>query len=388
MKNHKIIYIGQFIPPAGNAVAQRVRANAHLFRALGYDVVLVGCDKEIATTKRKEDTEFETYITPYPSSISAWLKRCVSVDDYLKIIDSFDGVDIVITCDLQSIAQSRLRRALKKRNIKYVEDTMEWIRHSRKKNIRTIIKDVDTYFRMSKQHIKTHNLISISNYLHSYYIGKGCNSVNIPVLIDYYADKWMLSEQKYIPNATRTLIYAGDAGSIGYKERIDKVVELACGLYRNGTPLRVEMIGLDRDAFVKQCPSIAADPDFDNVAFFYGRQSHEFCLKKIRMADASILIRENSLEMQAGFPTKLSESLRLGVPPIITNIGGYDKYIEDYKDCFFVKDTDNDTILDVLKKFTELTDSELMVIHDNCESNKSFHYMNYLDSMKNFISKI
>ena len=55
MNNHKIIYIGQFIPPDGNAVAQRVRANARLFRALGYDVVLVGCDKEIATTERKED---------------------------------------------------------------------------------------------------------------------------------------------------------------------------------------------------------------------------------------------------------------------------------------------------------------------------------------------
>ena len=53
MKNHKIVYIGQFIPPAGNAVAQRVRANACLLRALGYEVVLVGCDKETATTKRK-----------------------------------------------------------------------------------------------------------------------------------------------------------------------------------------------------------------------------------------------------------------------------------------------------------------------------------------------
>lgn len=388
MKKRKIVYIGQFIPPDGNAAAQRVRANAYLFKALGYDVVLIGCDKDVRTTKRINDIEFETYITPYPNSIGAWLKRCISIKEYLQIIDSTDEVDIVITCDLQSIAQSRLRHALKIRNIKYVEDTMEWIRHSRKKNIRTFIKDIDTYFRMSRQHIKTHNIISISDYLHTYYTGKGCNSVNIPVLVDYYGDKWKVTEQNYTPNAIRKLIYAGDAGSIGYKERIDKVIECACGLYRKGTPLHIEMIGLDRDAFVKQCPRIAADPDFDNVAFFYGRQSHEFCLQKIRMADASILIRENSLEMQAGFPTKLSESLRLGVPPMITNVGVYDKYISDGYDCFFVDNTENGTIQRTLEDFLNLTDSDLITIHNNCENNKSFHYMNYFDATKDFIMKI
>lgn len=387
MKKSKIVYIGQFIPPTGNAVAQRVRANACLLRELGYDVVLVGCDKQASEIKKIDDNEFETYVTPYPSSIVAWLKRCVSVRDYLGIIDTLDDVEIVITCDLQTIAQSKLRSALKKRGIKYVEDTMEWIRHSRKKNIRTLIKDIDTYFRMSKQHIKTHNIISISNYLHNYYTSKKCNSVNVPVLIDYYADKWNV-DKEYAPNEVRTVVYAGDAGSIGYKERLDKVVLCACELYRKGKPMRVEMIGVDRDAFVNQCPDIAADKDFDNVAVFYGRQSHEFCLQKIKTADASILIRENSLEMQAGFPTKLSESLRLGVPPMITNVGGYDRFIKDGVDCFFVKDTENETVFEVLESFLNLTDDELMQIHKNCENNKSFHYMSYADSVKDFISKL
>ncbi len=388
MKKNKIIYIGQFIPPDGNAVAQRVYANACLFAELGYEVVLVGCDKGASAVQRRTDGKFDTYVTPYPGSIRAWLRRCVSVKDYLKIIDELDDVFLVVTCDLQAIAQSRLRRALKKRRIRYAEDTMEWIRRSRNRNIRTIIKDLDTRFRMSRQHIKTHNIISISQYLHQYYIDRGCNSVNIPVLIDYHAAKWQDPVHLYTPNQVRTLIYAGDAGSIGYKERIDKVVECACALYSEGKPLRVEMIGLDRDAFVRQCPAIAADPNFDHVAVFYGRQSHEFCLQKIRQSDASIIIRENSLEMQAGFPTKLSESLRLGVPPMLTNIGGYDRYVTDGKDCFFVRDTEMTTIRETLETFLSLTDAELLQMHTNCRENRQFHYENYVEEVKQFIENM
>ncbi len=48
MSKGTIIYIGGFELPDKNAAAQRVVSNAKLLREVGYDVVLVGVDKEIS----------------------------------------------------------------------------------------------------------------------------------------------------------------------------------------------------------------------------------------------------------------------------------------------------------------------------------------------------
>ncbi len=384
MSKGTIVYIGQFIPPTGNAVAQRVLANAKLLQSIGYEVVLIGFHRDVKELKQLENTIFPTYVVPYPKTMKTWIKRCISIKEYLSVIDSLSNVKIVITCDLQSIAQAKLRKALKKRKIKYVEDTMEWIRHSRKRNLRTFIKDVDTHFRMAKQHIKTKNIICISQYLYNYYISKGCNCVKIPVLIDYEDEKWDVAEE-YQPNEIKTLIYAGDAGSIGYKERLDKVVQCACNLFQTGKKFRIELIGVSKEDFVKQCPEIAGNNFFDEIVVFYGRQTHEFCLQKISKADASIIIRENSLEMQAGFPTKLSESLRLGVPPLITNIGDFDEYITDQKDCFLLKDTEEVTIENALLKLYEMDNEELKKMHENCKTSHAFDFLLYQEKMQSFL---
>lgn len=385
----KIVYIGQFIPPDGNAVAQRVFANSLLIESCGYIPVLIGYSKNVNTVTKLENCYFETYVLPYPKSFKQWILQGSCISNYTKILEKIgcEYISYVITCDLHSIAQSKLRNFLKKKKIVYIEDTMEWIRHSRKKNIKTCFKDIDTYFRMKYQHIKTNNLICISETLTNYYMNRNCNVIKLPVLIDYDAEKWNLKID-YVPNTVKTLIYAGDAGSIGYKERLDYVIESACKIYDIGYIFLIKIIGMTEEDFVKQCPTIASHKNFKNVTRFYGRQEHLFCLKEIKQADASIIIRENTHEMKCGFPTKLSETLRLGTPPIITPIDGYSNYVRPNIDTFMLNECSLDSVENMLKYIHNLNDEELICIHNQCLKNTNFHYKKYKEEFLIYLEKI
>lgn len=388
VKNY-IVYIGQLIPPDKNAVAQRVYANAKLIKMCGYVPVVVGCDKDVDKLTKIDDCyAIETYVLPYPNTTKQWADRMISIDNYIEVFHRIgtDKIAAVITCDLQALAQGKLRKYLKKRNIAYIEDTMEWIRHSRNKSIKTLIKDVDTYFRMSYAHIKTNNIICISDYLYQYYSKRQCTVTKIPVLIEHKDPKWEI-DAEYMPNPERTFVYAGDAGSIGYKERLDNVVIAACKLFDEGVKVRVEIIGMERNAFAEKCPQIASHKNFDAVCFFYGRKPHLFCLDRIKKADASILIRENSDEMKAGFPTKLSETLRLGTPPLVTFIGDYSEYIADGIDCIRLYGTSVEETYHAMKKVCYLSELELKSLHLNCERNRNFDIEKYVDRMSEFLDK-
>lgn len=390
MEKKFIIYIGQIIPPDKNAVAQRVYANAKLLKKCGYIPIIIGCDKNITCLKRIDDVySFETYVLPYPTTTKQWVYRMISIKQYIKIFNKVgkENIKAVITCDLQSIAQIKMQKYLNKNKIIYIEDTMEWIRHSRKKSLKSIIKDIDTFFRMKFIHLKTKNIICISDFLFKYYKNKNCNVVNIPVLIDYYDKKWDI-KMKYIPNKVRKFVYAGDAGSIGYKERLDKVMIAACQLLESGYNIVVEIIGITKSEFEKKCPNIAKNKNFTKIARFFGRQPHSFCLEKIKQADFSILIRENTREMKAGFPTKLSETLRLGTPPLITFIGDFENYLTDNVDCIKLLNTSIQEIYNAMRKICEFDDEKLISMHNNCLSNHKFDITNYENQFKEFLNKI
>jgi len=389
MAKKTVVYIGKFIPPRGNAVAQRVYANAKLLRDLGYNVILLGCSREITEMREMPDQHFKTYIMPYPSGTRAWIKYCTSIEEYLKVVDAekVEKGSLVVTTNLQFIAQRRLRNALKKRGIAYAEDLTEWIRKSQEKSKVRIIKDISTFFRMKVESVKTGNLICISKYLYDHFKSKGCTVARIPGLIDYDEEKWAVAEN-YSPNKVRTLVYAGDAGSIGYKERLDKIVKEACLLYEEGKPLIVEMIGVERDDYVEQCPDIANHPAFDKVAVFYGRQTHEFCLEKIAKADASVLVREDTHEMRSGFPTKLSESIRLGTPPILTMIYGYETYVTPGIDCIALKDTSDEEVRRALIELYNMSEEALVKMHNDCKDSHTFDYKNFKEEMKNFVETV
>ncbi len=67
-----IIYVGGFELPDKNAAAQRVLANAKIFRDLGYNVVLVGIDKSLSQDTLIKNTQvsvsgFESWALPYPN---------------------------------------------------------------------------------------------------------------------------------------------------------------------------------------------------------------------------------------------------------------------------------------------------------------------------------
>lgn len=197
-------------------------------------------------------------------------------------------------------------------------DVTEWYEISRsKKWNRIVAKNVD--HRIKKMDKELDYIISISPYFTAYYKSIGCqNVIEIPPIMDC-----VKSEIVSTPHRIRHLVYAGTPAQ---KDLI--LPYLAAIKEINGDRVKVvaDIIGVTKE----QIRTLLQIDDLEkNGIVAYGRVPHEECVNVIEEADFSILFRENLRYAKAGFSTKLSESLSLGIPVLCNAVGGADEIIKD-----------------------------------------------------------
>lgn len=395
-----IIYIGGFELPDKNAAAQRVLSNAKIFRDLGFNVLLIGTDKTLSSNTEIDDTKsvvegFETRSIPYPKNKTAWLKYITSAAYIKRIIEQIESPYAIVCYNYPAVAMYRIHRKCQKKNIYCLADVTEWYENSGGGFLFNTIKWADTSLRMHYVHTKLDGIISVSSYLTDFYNKKKCLTVELPTLYD-------VEKLKYIPlddkeDTTIRFMYAGSAFNLervdkkrsNIKDRLDKIISTFTQVYKYQNNFKLDIYGLSKENYLSVFPEhTEALQTLKNHIFFHGRQPHSKIVEELQKSDFSIFIRHIDRVIEAGFPSKFSESISYGTPVIANIISNIEPFMIEGKNSYSLPLNDEEARIQKIISILKLDKNQLVEMKKYCRENKIFDYRKYLEPVKAFLKKV
>lgn len=316
MGNKKtILYIGGFELPDRNAAAQRVIGIAKSLRDIGFDVVFINSLKGITSKQMKiiEYYGFKTYEHSREKAID-YLITGKSVKCIIKELRP----DYIIAYNYPSLSLDAIARYCKKNRIKIIADVSEWYKVESGNVVYRIIKNADSEIRMRCIHKKLDGIIAISRFIYDYY-NKIVRTVLIPPTVDVSDDKWSVEAKKIYTGTS--IVYAGSPSA--QKERLDTIVSVIEKLAKT-EEIRLNILGINEQEYRKLYNWHDIIPE---QVIFWGHVNHSKVIEVIKSCNWSIIIRDNNWVVNAGFPTKLVESITCGTPVIINRFSNVEDYV-------------------------------------------------------------
>ena len=391
MKDSKIAYyIGNFDKPEINAAGKRVYGNALIFEKLGYKLILIGKskDKECNISPIKYGKAIFYYSFP-----SCSIVRVFTYLRYLSEIIKKEGEPSVIVrygSPGLAIFDYGLLRFCKKYKYPIIADVADWLSSNGNNLLFDIIKTVDTYLEKAIFNRKSDGVITISTYLANYYKKHGCrNVIVIPPIAEKY--KGDLS----IPSAeTINIVYAGMPFRFGkkkkspdeVKDRLDLAVMALAGTKES---VVFNIYGLTQKDYLMAYP--AHEPIIKKKSdriLFHGKKSMETVQNAVNQADLTILLRNKKRATNAGFPTKVVESLTCGTPVITTDTSDLRKYILHKKNGFIVTIDDIQELQIQLDKAIRYYKQHRKEMRENCISDEHFMPERYTELLREYLKKV
>lgn len=373
----KVLYIGGFCMPDGNAAAQRVLGVAKVLRKLGCEVRFAGLTRNIISgenTGKIDDFAYVNY--PYPKG-KLWLNYLTGRDKSIWEIDEYKP-DIVILYNHPAFAIEYINTYCKKRGIKVLADITEWY-EPQGNSLFNAIKGYDIKRRMTHSHKLLDGLICISRYLYDYYKNSGPKLIQLPPLVDLQQEKWHqpVLEKKTILN----FVYAGSPGLS--KDRLDLIIgALENIVTQYNRKVQFDVIGITQQQYVISW----GDTRSYSFVTFHGYIPHNEVIRFLLNADFQIFLRPDNLPNRAGFPTKFVETITSSTLPITNLCSNLSDYLVDGKNGFVIESIDGNQIEKTLNRAIGLSQKDLHAI-DRLPID-SFDYNNYVDVFDKFLKNL
>ncbi len=383
----RLLYVGNFILPDGNAAAHRVIGNAKAFREAGHEVVLLGCINEVTKEARFRKSQvfgFDYYCFQNPCKTTEWLKYLLTAGWLIRYIEIVHPT-IVVIYNYPSWASERLLGYCRRRRIRLYADCTEWFDINEGGFLWRAIKKRDVDNRMYKIQLKLDGIISISSYIDNFYRSKNQKTVWIPGLIDVADEKWRSESQSGERDYT-SFCYVGSPGN-GMKDRLDIIVKSFSALKKRypTDQFRLDIIGMTSLQF-EHSFGIITDTIEKSICF-YGSVHNREALSVLKKGDYSIFFRDKNLPNTAGFPTKFSESIACGTPVITNATSDIPHFINNGNNGFLIDSLDAEEICNQLHKILHLPYEKRKEMKDYCHKARTFDFHNYVEILNHFISE-
>lgn len=181
-----------------------------------------------------------------------------------------------------------------------------------------------------------------------------------------------------------------------WKDRLDTVIDVFYLLTKEHPELsyRVKFIGFDEARLLEMFPENLRDEYSLKLKFIRGniiylqQMPNELVQSELIESDFLILLRDSKNCNNAGFPTKVSEAISLGVP-VITNVtSDIDQYLEDGINSVIV-DTPGkvQSISESVSNVLTYEETMLNKLRKNAYSSRPFYYKDYAEKFKKFIEE-
>ena len=378
-----IIYFGNVLYPDLDAASHRTIGNAKALRELGYNVVLIGTRKgEIRPVLETKETfhGFDIYFFPDPETPKQWKDYLFGFKPLEVVFKTLKNVDSVILYNHPSISTKRALSFCHKHKVKVYADCTEWF-DPHGFSIHTVIKKIDTWYRM--QHANKHldGIIAISSFLDKFYKEKGCKTICVPPLIDLTNEKWKVDPiRKEEDTDFVKLIYVGNPGA-GEKDKLGLIISSLRKVHQANPNLHfgLDIIGMNEEQFHGVFHEDISDCSFVS---FLGRKPNVEALAHIKGSDYTVFLRDNNLTCSAGFPTKFSEAMACGTP-VLTNLSSdLGQYLINGKNGFILDKENLAKLCEGLVHALTVEKDQRKVMKEYCKSDKTFDYHSFIEDFK------
>ena len=347
----KVLYIGWSGLPE-TAAGIRVYQIAKVLREAGNEVIFLCLSQP--TAGKCAETEYDEFRYILKEQSASKIKNVENIfcgcADFRVIKDTIitEKPDTVIVYNEKERLTKKIISFCHPRGITVGADVTEWYELSRSKKWNYVVaKNVD--YRIRTMDSKLDYIISISPFLTAYYQSKGCkNVIEIPPIIDCVKSEIMPTSLKI-----RHLVYAG---SPAQKDLILPYLIAIKDINNDQVKVVADIVGVTKEQ-VRTLLQVDNPEKIGIIA--YGRVPHEECVKVIEKADFSILFRENLRYAKAGFSTKLSESLSLGIPVLCNAVGGADEIIKDGFNGIKIEGCDSASIMNAVERILLLDENSI-----------------------------
>lgn len=383
----RIAYVGPFAFPASHANSLRVRGMAEAMTQAGHEIIICpGMDSS------EEGTEL-------PNSI-----RVEGVSEYARrsALSKIRGVrglfigdatiewlysqkkkpDVVILYGTHLSYLLRLQKYAANANVQLLLDVVEWYdpRHlpgglfgpfsaMNEWSMRYAAKNVD-------------GLFVISSYLESHFSRAGCRTLRVPPLFSpRLADRPLSFRDK---NLTLNICYVGTPG------RKEEFSILFAGLKMAqdvGANVYMHMVGLTESEFRSSYPAAIGRSESCGSIKFYGRVPNESAKVIISSCDFMIVVRQRSRVTQAGFPSKVPESLSLGTPVIVNKFSDLEQYVRLGKAGLIIDSLSIEGVCSAICTAAAIDEAELNQFKTNARNiaEKEFSPLSYSEKIDQFL---
>lgn len=378
-----ILYVGGFQLPDGNAAAQRVLSNAKVFSELGFDVVFLGVSsekesKKILDTEQKID-DFIAYKENYPGGIIQWFQYLASLKNIKTVINKIgvDNLETIVAYNYPSIVLQRLLKFCNNKKIKLISDCTEWAIEPNNYSIRSILKNLDTFYRMKLVHLKLDGMIVISKFLFDFYGAKMNNVILVPPLVDISQDKWKQKAPTRNDKIVK-LVYAGSPGA-GNKDKLDLVIN---ALSQIKLTFKLTIVGITEKQYLSNVKEQSLPENIKNCVIFKGRVPHLTAIEEVKNADFSVFLREDNIVTRAGFPTKFVESISCGTPVLTNASSNIRDYLDEPKFGGIINIDSEQQLVNSIKLFMSYSSDRINEMKEYCRNSRTFDFSNYINEFE------
>lgn len=392
----RIIYVGEFQFPAGDAAAARVLGIGKALRAAGYDLTFIGNWRSGREQDRRADGTYTyqgmRYVVPTDSQhfnghIALRALRSVRYDTtvlHWLAQQNWSDISAVICYHGMSIFQERLRKLCREKKVPLIADCTEWFQpsHIIGGALGPFRWDAEWRLRIGNRRVGT--LIAISSYLQRYYEQRGCRVIRIPPLVDLEDTKWQNLPEPPIKNELQ-LVYAGTPGK---KDLLGNMVQAVSLCRKDGLAVILNIVGCTREAVASNV-ALQELGELEQGLIIHGRVPQDDVPRYVAAADFSVLLREQARYAQAGFPTKVVESLAAGTPVLCNLTGDLGDYLMDGREALVCDDCTPTALAGIIARAALLTDKQRREMRHAARERaiNSFDYHCYGDALHIFVEQ-
>jgi len=361
--------------PNGEAASVRIYSLSKLFMKLGYTISIISMSRTKPYIWNKYDEiEYISIRSEYNDLIHRFGNVLLYKSRAKKIIKKMQGIKAIMPLSLTLSALFFCESYAKKNSVLLLTDRTEWYspcefkfgRLSREYMINAITNRIiiDRYWRV----------ISISRFFEDYFKGKGIKTVRIPALMDTSS----LPINTCTPNSIRKIVYAGSPAK---KDSLNLIIQGFLMLDSElSKKIELHIYGVSKSFYRK----FQFNKNIPNNIYFYGRVSRSEVIDALLNADFSTLLRDDSKRFtKAGFPSKIAESMSVGVPVITNFTSDLDLYLKDEENSLIVSDYSVESFVNTLKRAARKTDEEINIMRNAARltAEKSFDFNIYLSTL-------
>jgi glycosyltransferase involved in cell wall biosynthesis len=261
-------------------------------------------------------------------------------------------------------------------------DVVEWYQPSHQRGGVFGPFNLNTELALRWYYPKADGVVAISRFLQRHFEACGCRTIRIPPTLDVRATVPRLQSGK---GETLTLVYAGVPGK---KDLLGNVLEAVLRVDPAGRRVRLVVAG-PRTESLLDLPQVKGRlrgrlPDHIQAL---GRVSHDVVTDLVRGADFVPLLRPPLRYAQAGFPTKVVESLAVGTPVICNLTSDLSEYVHDGKEGILCPDFTAEACSAALERALALSPTELTQMRRAARSaaERWFDFRSYTEELAAFM---